>query len=96
MSGLHPAPTGSGGPRRSPTASIGTTRRHRRRGPLIAEGVIELDTLLGGWERVTAGYLIEGDAPGAHRDRQPELGARRCSPSSTGSASAPTIWPAWW
>ena len=32
-------------------------------GTRIAEGVIELDTLLGGWERVTAGYLIEGDAP---------------------------------
>jgi glyoxylase-like metal-dependent hydrolase (beta-lactamase superfamily II) len=29
----------------------------------VADGVIELDTLLGGWERVTAGYLIEGDAP---------------------------------
>jgi glyoxylase-like metal-dependent hydrolase (beta-lactamase superfamily II) len=32
-------------------------------GSRIAEGVLELDTLLGGWERVTAGYLIEGDAP---------------------------------
>ena len=32
-------------------------------GRRIAEGVLELDTLLGGWERVTAGYLIEGDAP---------------------------------
>ncbi len=32
-------------------------------GARIAEGVLELDTLLGGWERVTAGYLIEGDAP---------------------------------
>jgi glyoxylase-like metal-dependent hydrolase (beta-lactamase superfamily II) len=30
---------------------------------VVAEGVIELDTLLGGWHRVTAGYLIEGDAP---------------------------------
>jgi glyoxylase-like metal-dependent hydrolase (beta-lactamase superfamily II) len=29
----------------------------------IGSGVIEIDTLLGGWERVTAGYLIEGDAP---------------------------------
>lgn len=29
----------------------------------VADGVIELDTLLGGWERVTAGYLIEGTAP---------------------------------
>jgi glyoxylase-like metal-dependent hydrolase (beta-lactamase superfamily II) len=32
-------------------------------GVTVADGVIELDTLLGGWERVTAGYLIEGDSP---------------------------------
>jgi glyoxylase-like metal-dependent hydrolase (beta-lactamase superfamily II) len=29
----------------------------------IAPGVLEIDTLLGGWERVTAGYLIEGTDP---------------------------------
>ncbi len=29
----------------------------------IGDGVIEIDTLLGGWERVTAGYLIAGPAP---------------------------------
>jgi glyoxylase-like metal-dependent hydrolase (beta-lactamase superfamily II) len=29
----------------------------------IAPGVIEFDTLLGGWERITAGYLIEGSSP---------------------------------
>ena len=29
----------------------------------VAPGVVQLDTLLGGWERVTAGYLIEGSAP---------------------------------
>ncbi|MGO9560835.1 MAG: MBL fold metallo-hydrolase [Acidimicrobiales bacterium] len=29
----------------------------------IADGVIEIDTLLGGWERMTAGYLIEGPRP---------------------------------
>ena len=29
----------------------------------IAAGVLELDTLLGGWERVTAGYLVDGPAP---------------------------------
>src|ERR1017187_9560383 len=29
----------------------------------IAPGVLEIDTPLGGWERVTAGYLIEGSAP---------------------------------
>ena len=35
-------------------------------GPLVrplAEGVVEIDTLLGGWERTTAGYLLTGDAP---------------------------------
>ena len=29
----------------------------------VGPGVVELDTLLGGWERVTAGYLVEGPAP---------------------------------
>jgi glyoxylase-like metal-dependent hydrolase (beta-lactamase superfamily II) len=29
----------------------------------LAPGVLQIDTLLGGWERVTAGYLIEGPAP---------------------------------
>ncbi len=29
----------------------------------IAPGIIEIDTLLGGWDKVTAGYLVYGDAP---------------------------------
>jgi len=29
----------------------------------IAPGIIEIDTLLGGWARMTAGYLVDGDAP---------------------------------
>ena len=29
----------------------------------VAPGVVQLDTLLGGWERVTAAYLVEGPAP---------------------------------
>ncbi len=29
----------------------------------IAPGVLEIDTLLGGWQHATAGYLIGGDAP---------------------------------
>jgi glyoxylase-like metal-dependent hydrolase (beta-lactamase superfamily II) len=29
----------------------------------IAPGVLEIDTLLGGWERVTAGYLVLGTEP---------------------------------
>jgi glyoxylase-like metal-dependent hydrolase (beta-lactamase superfamily II) len=32
-------------------------------GTELAPGVIEIDTLLGGWQRVTAGYLIVGPAP---------------------------------
>ena len=32
-------------------------------GSLIGPGVRQLDTLLGGWERVTAGYLVEGPEP---------------------------------
>jgi glyoxylase-like metal-dependent hydrolase (beta-lactamase superfamily II) len=32
-------------------------------GTYIGPGVLEIDTLLGGWERITAGYLIEGPAP---------------------------------
>ena len=29
----------------------------------LAPGVVEVDTLLGGWERVTAGYLVTGPEP---------------------------------
>ncbi len=29
----------------------------------VAPGVLEVDTLLGGWQRVTAGYLLEGPRP---------------------------------
>lgn len=29
----------------------------------IAPGIIQIDTLLGGWERMTAGYLVDGPAP---------------------------------
>src|SRR5438045_7134817 len=32
-------------------------------GTVIGSGVVELDTLLGGWDRVTAGYLMEGPSP---------------------------------
>jgi glyoxylase-like metal-dependent hydrolase (beta-lactamase superfamily II) len=32
-------------------------------GTCVGPGVLEIDTLLGGWERVTAGYLIEGTFP---------------------------------
>ncbi|HEX3424520.1 MAG TPA: MBL fold metallo-hydrolase [Acidimicrobiales bacterium] len=29
----------------------------------IGPGVLQIDTLLGGWEEITAGYLVEGPAP---------------------------------
>src|SRR5487761_1845352 len=32
-------------------------------GTYLGPGVWEIDTLLGGWEKVTAGYLVEGPAP---------------------------------
>ncbi len=32
-------------------------------GTYLAPGVWEIDTLLGGWNQVTAGYLVEGEAP---------------------------------
>jgi glyoxylase-like metal-dependent hydrolase (beta-lactamase superfamily II) len=32
-------------------------------GEYIGPGVFQIDTLLGGWERVTAGYLVEGPMP---------------------------------
>jgi glyoxylase-like metal-dependent hydrolase (beta-lactamase superfamily II) len=32
-------------------------------GTYIGPGVLEIDTLLGGWERITAGYLVEGPSP---------------------------------
>lgn len=44
----HPHPVGE------PSAA-----EPRRIGP----GVLEIDTLLGGWQRVTAGYLMEGPVP---------------------------------
>jgi len=30
---------------------------------VLAPGVVEIDTLLGGWQQITAGYLIEGPRP---------------------------------
>lgn len=30
---------------------------------VIAPGITQIDTLLGGWEQVTAGYLVDGDSP---------------------------------
>src|ERR1700736_2067920 len=32
-------------------------------GRYLSPGVLEIDAFLGGWERVTAGYLVEGPAP---------------------------------
>src|SRR5664280_1467324 len=43
--------------RRSIVRSVGA------RGDLHMRGVTELDSMRGGWERVTAGYLIEGENP---------------------------------
>ena len=44
------------GPRTGDPAGAMAPRR-------LADGVLELDTMLGGWSRVTAGYLLEGPQP---------------------------------
>ena len=77
-------------PRRSaPRPPRTATRRRRSRRDGSADGVLELDTLLGGWSKVTAGYLLEGPRPcSSRRARSPR--SRRCSPRSTASASART------
>ena len=50
--------------RRGPHVHDRTGEPSRRPAPRRSPpGVLEIDTLLGGWERVTAGYLIEGPAP---------------------------------
>ena len=58
---------GSFGRRRRAARARGRTRARREPAVAvtreIAPGVIEIDTLLGGWEQVTAGYLVTGAAP---------------------------------
>ncbi len=46
---------GHPGPPRSPAAGVDAIE--------LAPGVVQLDTRLGGWARVTAGFLVDGDAP---------------------------------
>jgi glyoxylase-like metal-dependent hydrolase (beta-lactamase superfamily II) len=59
----HPQASGSGTDPGDRTDRPGDADDAPAAGTTVAEGVIELDTLLGGWERVTAGYLIVGDSP---------------------------------
>ncbi len=61
MSGTHDHGPHSEGQQRHPFDP--SDRSAPQAGVTVADGVIELDTLLGGWERVTAGYLIEGSGP---------------------------------
>ena len=63
MSGSHPHPPDAGAHRHGAHPFDPDDPQAPGAGTAVAEGVIELDTLLGGWERVTAGYLIEGDSP---------------------------------
>jgi glyoxylase-like metal-dependent hydrolase (beta-lactamase superfamily II) len=63
MSGSHPHPHSHDRQASSDRSANAAYASHSGVGTRIAPGVLELDTLLGGWERVTAGYLIEGPAP---------------------------------
>jgi glyoxylase-like metal-dependent hydrolase (beta-lactamase superfamily II) len=62
VSGNHPHSHGMG-PRHTHDPITGEEQLVVPVPRAIAPGVLEIDTLLGGWERVTAGYLIEGSAP---------------------------------
>ena len=55
----HPAPD----PPPGDGDRAGGDGRRRAEPRAIAPGVLEIDTLLGGWDRVTAGYLVQGPAP---------------------------------
>ena len=69
MGGMHHHGPGPGGHHHGPGPADHVHDAEGREVPVppparrIGDGVLELDTLLGGWERVTAGYLVEGDAP---------------------------------
>jgi glyoxylase-like metal-dependent hydrolase (beta-lactamase superfamily II) len=62
VSGTHPHRHGGGLPHHHDPAT-GDEILEVPMPRTIAPGVLEIDTLLGGWERVTAGYHIEGSAP---------------------------------
>ena len=55
----------------------------------IAPGIIEIDTLLGGWERVTAGYLVDGDRAACSWRRAARARCRRSSRRSTSLGVGP-------
>ena len=62
----------------------------------IAPGVLEIDTLLGGWERVTAGYLIEGSAPVlVETGSQSSVPVLLAAPGQH-RRRARASWPGWW
>ena len=54
----------------------------------VGPGVVEIDTRLGGWDRVTAGYLIEGPAPVLV-----ETGSRSSVPTLLGALDALGVGP---
>ena len=60
----------------------------------IAPGVLQIDTLLGGWDQVTAGYLVTGDAPVlVETGSQTSVPAPARRPRRAGRRP-PTTWPA--
>jgi glyoxylase-like metal-dependent hydrolase (beta-lactamase superfamily II) len=62
VSGSH-GDDGHGQPPGGATAGAGPVPADDDEPRAIGPGVLEVDTLLGGWHRVTAGYLVEGPEP---------------------------------
>ena len=93
--GAHPHPHGPTPPAPARPGPGRAGRGRRRWPPGIAPGVLEIDTLLGGWHRVTAGYLVEGPAPVLV-----ETGSQSSVPVLLAALDAlglgPATWPGWW
>ena len=59
----------------------------------IAPGVVQIDTLLGGWGEVTAGYLVEGPEPCLVETGSQSSLADRPGRAGGPRVSVPPTWP---
>ena len=59
----------------------------------IASGITQIDTLLGGWERMTAGFLVDGPQPAlVETGSQSSVGAVRAALAARGLGSNDLRW----
>ena len=63
MSSGDPHPHAHSQPHGEHPGEDGTATRKAPPPTLIGDGVLQIDTLLGGWDRMTAGYVVQGAHP---------------------------------